>query len=124
MKTLILFVCLLSFVATLSAQVATKEVPLSKTVTMRVTEVLPPEAIQLTYQWFKNNAVVTGQTTTTLVLEAFTAADVGTYYCRIRNPKGEVITNRVGLLLANVAPAGASMETVVSEPTPAPAPTP
>jgi Leucine-rich repeat (LRR) protein len=44
------------------------------------------------YQWYQNNEIMPGQTGSELVFETLTAADEGTYECRVTNPAAPNLT--------------------------------
>ena len=48
------------------------------------------QGVGLTYQWFKNGAVVAGATGATLAFTALAASDSGSYRVRVSNPAGSV----------------------------------
>jgi DNA/RNA endonuclease G (NUC1) len=59
----------------------------------------------LTYQWFKDDAEVTGATGTTLTLTNIQLADAGTYTAVVTNSIGSATSNGAVLVISGVAPS-------------------
>jgi hypothetical protein len=55
-----------------------------------------------TFQWYKNDTLLPGQTTNTLSFASFAASDVGYYYCHASTPCGDRVGNVV--VLASTGP--------------------
>lgn len=53
----------------------------------------------ITYQWYRNDAVIDGETAPILNIAATTAADAGTYYVRLTNACGTVQSNSATISL-------------------------
>ena len=45
-----------------------------------------------TYQWLRNGANITGQTSSTLTLSNVSTTDIGVYTCTVKNSKGSIIS--------------------------------
>lgn len=51
----------------------------------------------LSYQWYRNGVAVAGATSATFNIAAVTSADAGTYYVKVSNPAGTVVSDPVEL---------------------------
>ncbi|TAG86017.1 MAG: hypothetical protein EAZ20_13640 [Bacteroidetes bacterium] len=63
-----------------------------------------------TYQWFKNNIVLTGETNKTLVLNSL-VSNAGDYTVSIRNACGSVVSNPVTVSISNATPQNPTINT-------------
>ncbi len=71
---------------TLPASVVITQQPLGQTVPAGTTAVLTVEALNAqTYQWYKNNTLLAGQTGSSLTLANVQLADEGFYHCAVSN---------------------------------------
>lgn len=59
----------------------------------------------LTYQWFKNNAAISGATASALVLNSLTSADAGSYRVEVTNTYGTAVSADVPLAVSAVGAA-------------------
>lgn len=57
---------------------------------------------QLTYQWYKNNSVIGGETSATLKLAALQAGDVASYHVVVSNPAGQATSDTVQVSLGEL----------------------
>jgi len=61
----------------------------------------PPDAGALTYQWYRNGAVVAGATSDTLNIADLSGTDSGTYTVKVGNDGGQVESDPVSLTVVN-----------------------
>ncbi len=59
-----------------------------------------------TYQWYLDGAAITSATNPTLVVSGATAANAGSYTCKITNPSGSLTSNAVSLSVVNTSDPG------------------
>jgi hypothetical protein len=59
-----------------------------------------------TYQWFKNNAAITGATSSNLTLASVTNADAGSYTVRATNSGGSVTSSALGVTIGQTSTGG------------------
>lgn len=72
----------------------------------------------LTYQWFKNNVPLAGQTAAVLTLPGLGAGDAGAYSVKVSNVAGEVTSDSVAVALELALPAAlTAYQTAISNET-------
>src|SRR4030095_260373 len=58
----------------------------------------------LSYQWYKNNKALKGQTSSTLTLTNVSNLDQGEYYVDVKNSGGTVSSRKATLTVVNIPP--------------------
>lgn len=104
---------------TVNESPAVENQPVSKTVCENLSAVYNVTAsgtAPLSYQWYDNNGIISGATSSSYIIPQVSSADAGTYYVKVTNSCGNINSNTANLTVKNnVGITSQSSSTTVCE---------